>query len=352
MGVFALGSPPGGLQERAGVELVLVPVSIRDTAGLPIAGLAREDFTLYESGAPQRIETFDREPTPVSVVIGVDTSGSMNQYLSFVKAAAIRFVERVPRVFAVSLASFAGETTLRCSFSESRNHLFYELDRLRADGGGTAILDATRDAIAAVARRPGRRALVLFTDGEENAVAPEERLRAEETVVREAPISPREGSGRSPRPSTGSRAPSTLSTPSATSLVRGLPESGARSRWRFAARRCRSRPARATSFPRPIPPSGPELAARFGERLTQQNEEPGQVVGVPECPKADPRVSDVNGRSPGDLVIDAPAEDLRGLRLRRLGPGLEQTCLVHLGVLPVARRGEGVRALGKAGLAR
>jgi Ca-activated chloride channel family protein len=182
----AQAAPPGGLQERAGVELVLVPVSIRDAAGAPIAGLTREDFTLYENGARQEIATFDREPTPVSIVFGVDTSGSMDQYLTFVKAAAIRFVERIPRVFAVSLVSFADVTTTRCEFSGDRRHLYYELDRLKANGGGTAILDATREAIATVARRPGRRAVVLFTDGEENSVAPEERRQAEEAVVRQA----------------------------------------------------------------------------------------------------------------------------------------------------------------------
>jgi len=110
----------------------------------------------------------------------------MESYLTFVKAAAIRFVERIPAVFAVSLVSFADETETRCAFAESRRHLLYELDRLRADGGGTAILDATREAIAAVARRPGRRAVVLFTDGEENAVPPEERDAAVEAVVRRA----------------------------------------------------------------------------------------------------------------------------------------------------------------------
>src|SRR5262249_34664121 len=153
---LALASPPGGLEERARVELVLVPVSIRDAAGLPVPGLTREDFTLYENGIRQEIATFDRDPTPVSIVFGVDTSGSMDQYLTFVKAAAIRFVERIPRVFAVSLVSFADESTTRCDFTDSRKHLFYELDRLKADGSGTAIVGATREAIATVARRPGR----------------------------------------------------------------------------------------------------------------------------------------------------------------------------------------------------
>lgn len=177
---------PGAYQERGGVELVLVPVSVRGPDGLPIAGLSREDFTIYEDGMPQQIATFDREATPVSIVFGVDTSGSMDRYLSFVKAAAIRFVERIPRVFTVSLVSFSDETSTRCAFTDDRTHLYYELNRLRANGGGTAILDATREAITAVSRRPGRRAVVLFTDGEENAVPPQERRSAEETTVRAA----------------------------------------------------------------------------------------------------------------------------------------------------------------------
>src|SRR5262245_14165718 len=177
---------PTGLPERADVELVLVPVSIREPDGTPIAGLQREDFTLFEAGAPQEIATFDRDPTPVSIVFGVDTSGSMEPYLAFVKAAAIRFVQRIPPVFDVSLVSFADVTTRRCDFTKDRRHLYYELNTLRANGGATAILDATREAIAAVSRRPGRRAVVIFTDGEENAVEPEDIEAVEDRTIRAA----------------------------------------------------------------------------------------------------------------------------------------------------------------------
>jgi len=177
---------PVGFEERAGVELVLVPVSVRDPAGEPVAGLVQSDFTLYESGVKQEIATFDREAAPVSLVFGVDTSGSMHDYLEFVKAAAIRFVERVPPLFAVSLVSFADRTTTRTTFQDTRRHLYYELGQLRANGGGTAILDATLQAVDKVAQRPGRRAVVLFTDGEENTVAEEEREAAIQAVVRRA----------------------------------------------------------------------------------------------------------------------------------------------------------------------
>jgi Ca-activated chloride channel family protein len=58
---------------RAGVDLVIVPASVRDSKGVFIYGLMKEDFQIFEDGTPQEIRGFGVETLPLSVVLLIDT---------------------------------------------------------------------------------------------------------------------------------------------------------------------------------------------------------------------------------------------------------------------------------------
>lgn len=57
---------------RTNVELVLVPVTVKDRSGNLVTDLKREDFTLLENGVPQAIRYFSTDPFPLSAVVLVD----------------------------------------------------------------------------------------------------------------------------------------------------------------------------------------------------------------------------------------------------------------------------------------
>lgn len=57
---------------RTSVELVLVPVTVKDAEGNLVTDLKREDFRLLEEGEEQRIRYFSIDPFPLSLVILVD----------------------------------------------------------------------------------------------------------------------------------------------------------------------------------------------------------------------------------------------------------------------------------------
>jgi VWFA-related protein len=59
-------------QIRARVDLVVVPVSVRDSNGFLVPNLEREDFTVLEDGKPQTITNFSADPQPLSAAIVVD----------------------------------------------------------------------------------------------------------------------------------------------------------------------------------------------------------------------------------------------------------------------------------------
>ena len=57
---------------RTAVELVVVPVTVKDSAGNLVTDLGREEFRLYENGVEQPIRYFSVDPFPLSAVILLD----------------------------------------------------------------------------------------------------------------------------------------------------------------------------------------------------------------------------------------------------------------------------------------
>jgi VWFA-related protein len=59
-------------QIRTRVDLVVVPVSVRDSNGKLVPGLKQEDFVVLEDGKTQTISNFSADPQPLSAAIVVD----------------------------------------------------------------------------------------------------------------------------------------------------------------------------------------------------------------------------------------------------------------------------------------
>src|SRR5437763_16995301 len=70
-------------QIRTRVDLVVVPVSVKDAKGKLVTGLTKDDFIVREDGKVQTITNFDTDPQPVSVAIVVDDgmNGNLLRYL-------------------------------------------------------------------------------------------------------------------------------------------------------------------------------------------------------------------------------------------------------------------------------
>src|SRR5215831_112393 len=58
---------------RAQVDVVVVPVSVRDSKGNAVDDLRREDFRIFEDGRPQEIRSASFESAPLSVALMIDT---------------------------------------------------------------------------------------------------------------------------------------------------------------------------------------------------------------------------------------------------------------------------------------
>ena len=62
---------------KARVERVPVATVVRTRQGKPITNLRRDDFQLFDNGKPRKITDFQSDPSPISLLLLVDLSGSM-----------------------------------------------------------------------------------------------------------------------------------------------------------------------------------------------------------------------------------------------------------------------------------
>lgn len=138
---------------------VQVPPHLTDAAGDATA------WTLQEEGDPRPIEVTGAADAPMSVVVLLDTSGSMRgEALAAATRAAADFAAGLPEHVAVGLLAFGDEPRVLAAPSTDRAALVAALGGLRARGE-TALYDAVLAGIDLVGQRPGRQRLVLLSDG-------------------------------------------------------------------------------------------------------------------------------------------------------------------------------------------
>src|SRR3954470_13867348 len=82
---------PAGVQQgkfKVSTNTVALYATVMDADKRLVPDLVEEDFEVYDNGQLQTIPSFDNKPLPISVVVMLDSSGSMTLALDMVKAAA------------------------------------------------------------------------------------------------------------------------------------------------------------------------------------------------------------------------------------------------------------------------
>lgn len=154
---------------RVDTSLVMVPVTVLDRNGRYVPQLRRESFRVLENGVEQKIAYFATTDAPFSVVLLIDTSGSTRLRLDDIQDAAIKFVDKLKRSDSVMVMSFDDRIDVKCKATTDRNVISKAIRRTRT-GGGTRLYDAVEDILnKQLKTMPGRKAVVLFTDGVDTA---------------------------------------------------------------------------------------------------------------------------------------------------------------------------------------
>jgi Ca-activated chloride channel family protein len=169
------------------VTVVQVAASVTDGSGRFVRGLGRESFRILEDGVPQELSHFVGEGTARELVVAVDMSGSMGPAMDACRRAVKAFLGRLKPDDRLTLLAFNDGIFTVASRETDPAARERAVDRL-APWGGTALFDVVLRGLDLLERQRGRRALVLFTDGEDrdsHATAQDVERRVE---VSAAPI--------------------------------------------------------------------------------------------------------------------------------------------------------------------
>jgi Ca-activated chloride channel family protein len=150
---------------RINAAEVLLPVTVRDSAGALVAGLGRKDFRIFEDGREQPLSDLSLRQVPVDVALLVDASSSVAESFEDFRRAAEEFSGRVSPEDRFCLVKFDDRVELLLDWSQSRLQLRRALNRLT-----TGVFTRFNDALLLSAREQfqqneRRRALVVLSDG-------------------------------------------------------------------------------------------------------------------------------------------------------------------------------------------
>ena len=164
-------------------RVVAVNAVVLDGQGQPVRELAKEAFQLKQDGKPVEIRYFSEDQDlPLTLGLLVDTSGSQVTFLEDEIRASKLFFEAMLRrpTDRALLVQFDTETLLRQPMTAAaqtlENSLMYlDMPRgasMNATRNGTLLYDSiVRTSDTWLGREPGRRAMILLTDGGDNGSA-------------------------------------------------------------------------------------------------------------------------------------------------------------------------------------
>jgi Ca-activated chloride channel family protein len=197
---LAVGVGRGQEPIRVKVNLVSVAFVARDANGVLVNNLTQDDVDVVEDAIPQKIAFFSRSAdVPLTLGLVVDASGSQDHFSKQHKNDLEVFFKDVlgpkDRVF---LVGFGNHIRLVSDFSQSGGDLLEQWKQYQKSTGrfpelgpredrdlGTAFYDSIYYSVTEkLAQENGRRAILLFSDGEDNSSS-HNMMTAIETAQRE-----------------------------------------------------------------------------------------------------------------------------------------------------------------------
>lgn len=165
-------TPPPDETGTTKVFEVRLPVTVTEKKKNLVSGLTKGDFAIFEDGVQQEVTFFSTEKTNPPVYVGVlmDTSPSAAGKLNFSKEAAANFLYTVVqlRKDKAAFMTFDHQVVLQQDFTDKLDLLQKAVDKVKKPGSQTAMYDAVWEFADQKLRNvPGRRVMVIITDGDD-----------------------------------------------------------------------------------------------------------------------------------------------------------------------------------------
>jgi VWFA-related protein len=156
-----------------GIDVINLQVSVTDGQNRYVTDLNPKDFAVYEDGVRQDLSLFTHENLPISLVLMLDTSASMDEKLGQAQAAAIRFIKTLRSQDLAQVKQFNDRDIVLQDFTNDQAALESAVKKTEASGP-TALHNALYVALKDLAKQKKagelrRRAVILLSDGEDTA---------------------------------------------------------------------------------------------------------------------------------------------------------------------------------------
>src|SRR4051812_5022186 len=172
---------------RLSTQVVSLFATVTDAQNRLVPDLTQDDFQVFDNDKPQKLLVFQSENQPITVVVMLDTSGSMTASIALLKAAAEQFVVRLLPEDKAAVGAFNDKIELSSHFSNDRDALITDVKDLDY-GNGTRLYDALNESLNQLRGIEGRRVILVFTDGDDTSSrvgrgTVMDRARAEEVMI-------------------------------------------------------------------------------------------------------------------------------------------------------------------------
>ena len=151
---------------KVNVPLVNVDVMVTTKTGQFVPGLNKENFRLFEDGAPQQITSFNQSKAPITAVLLVEFASTNYGFLRDALEASYAFANTLRKDDWIAVAYYDMQPHILVDFTLDKKAVYGALNQLRIPGfAETNLFDALYDTLDRLDRIEGKKYIILVTTG-------------------------------------------------------------------------------------------------------------------------------------------------------------------------------------------
>jgi VWFA-related protein len=151
---------------RVNAPLVNVDVLVTTKSGQFVPGLNKDNFRLFEDGAPQTISNFTVSKAPITAVLLIEYASTTYSFMIDALQASYAFANTLQKDDWIAVAYYDMQPHIMVDFTQDKKAVYGALNQLRIPGfSETNLFDALYDTLDRLDRVQGKKYVILVTTG-------------------------------------------------------------------------------------------------------------------------------------------------------------------------------------------
>jgi Ca-activated chloride channel family protein len=168
-GVILVATGVAQTPYRGRADLVSIYATVTGPDGRLVPDLTKGDFEVRDNGKVQTLSYFSNDLQPITIIVMLDRSGSMEDNFALVADAAEQFVKKLLPDDRARIGNFSRQIVITpADFTSDQNTLLEILRRDLQNVGPSPVWTAIDRSITALLKQEGRRVVLVFTDGHDD----------------------------------------------------------------------------------------------------------------------------------------------------------------------------------------